>query len=73
MVECEIIPEKCIACGLCQVYAPEIFDYTEEGIVLFKNDPQSLSLTIDSDDVDAVTTAYRKCPVRAIEIAKTLT
>ncbi|MBP1045636.1 ferredoxin [Enterococcus sp. BWM-S5] len=69
-MECQIIPEKCIACGLCQVYAPDIFDYTEEGIVLFKNDPHALIVTVNSQDDDAVTTAYRKCPVRAIEIVK---
>ncbi|WP_321383712.1 ferredoxin [uncultured Enterococcus sp.] len=67
-MECKIIPEKCIACGLCQVYAPEIFDYTEDGIVLFLNEPDTLSLSIDDKDAAAVTTAYRKCPVRAIEI-----
>lgn len=67
-MECTIIPEKCIACGLCQVYAPNTFDYTEEGIVLFKDAPQDLSLTINDPDIDAVTKAYRKCPVRAIEL-----
>ena len=28
---CKIIPERCIACGLCAIYAPEIFDYDEDG------------------------------------------
>ncbi|WP_086347501.1 ferredoxin [Candidatus Enterococcus clewellii] len=71
-MECKIIPEKCIACGLCQVYAPDVFDYTEEGIVLFKNKPEALSITVDSQNAETVTTAYRKCPVHAIELAKSL-
>ncbi|MBS4823251.1 MAG: ferredoxin, partial [Streptococcus salivarius] len=25
-----LIPEKCIACGLCQTYSP-VFDYDDEG------------------------------------------
>lgn len=69
----KIIPEKCIACGLCQIYAPTVFDYTEEGIVLFKNKPNQLYLDVSDKErstLDAVTKAYRKCPVRAIEIEK---
>ncbi len=27
---CKIVPERCIACGLCAIYAPEIFDYDED-------------------------------------------
>ncbi|MBL1228601.1 ferredoxin [Enterococcus sp. BWB1-3] len=72
-MKCRIIPDKCIACGLCQVYAPSIFDYTEEGIILFKNEPQQLEINVSNTDqatLDAVIKAYRKCPVRAIEIEK---
>ena len=39
---CEIIPEQCIACGLCALYAPDIFDYDEEGIVLFKQEKRPI-------------------------------
>ncbi|MBN2904598.1 MAG: ferredoxin, partial [Enterococcus sp.] len=38
---CKIIPERCIACGLCAIYAPEIFDYDEDGIVLFAQEPNA--------------------------------
>ncbi|MEI5992589.1 ferredoxin [Candidatus Enterococcus mansonii] len=65
---CKIIPEKCIACGLCQVYAPEIFDYNDDGIVVFKNDTQATQEFISKNERDNALTAYRKCPVRAIEI-----
>ncbi|HAQ2287225.1 TPA: ferredoxin, partial [Enterococcus faecium] len=23
---CKLVPERCIACGLCQIEAPDIFD-----------------------------------------------
>ena len=35
-MQSRLVPEKCIACGLCQVYAPNIFDYDDHGIVLLK-------------------------------------
>lgn len=65
---CKIIPEKCIACGLCQVYAPEIFDYNDDGIVIFKNDREAIQEFVSGNEQDNALIAYRKCPVRAIEI-----
>lgn len=65
---CKIIPEKCIACGLCQVYAPDIFDYNDDGIVIFKNDRSAHQEFVSEKERSNALTAYRKCPVRAIEI-----
>ncbi|GGC80975.1 ferredoxin [Enterococcus wangshanyuanii] len=67
---CKIIPDKCIACGLCQIYAPEIFDYDDDGIVLLTHDHSAQQEWISDDEQRNVLTAYRKCPVRAIEIAE---
>lgn len=67
---CKIIPEKCIACGLCQIYAPNFFDYDDEGIVILKNEPKITEYFVHSNENEEVLTAYRKCPVRAIEISK---
>ena len=64
---CKIVPERCIACGLCAIYAPEIFDYDEDGIVLFAQERQQF---IIEDQQEKVKTAYRKCPTRAILIEK---
>ncbi|MDF0479960.1 ferredoxin [Vagococcus sp. PNs007] len=67
-----IVPEKCIACGLCQVLAPTIFDYTDNGIVLFKDNPNTLSLELEAENLtghDAMA-AYKECPTRAIIIEK---
>lgn len=65
---CKIIPEKCIACGLCQVYAPKIFDYNDDGIVILKNDSEAFQEFVPERERNNALTAYRKCPVRAIEI-----
>ncbi|MFD2305571.1 ferredoxin [Enterococcus termitis] len=67
---CKIIPEKCIACGLCQVYAPEIFDYDDDGLVILARDHSAHQEFIPKNEQADVLTAYRKCPVRAIEISE---
>ena len=63
---CEIIQEQCIACGLCALYAPNIFDYDDEGIVLFKQEIEATHQYIQNEDFTFVFQAYQKCPVRAI-------
>lgn len=70
---CKLIPEDCIACGLCAVYAPAIFDYDEEGIVLFKQEPEAHQQFVNATDEAQVTTAYQKCPTRAIRLEETKT
>ena len=64
-----IYPEQCIACGLCAVYAPEIFDYDDNGLVVLKKGSEKTSLSFDSLP-EQLLTAYRKCPTGAIEIKK---
>ncbi len=66
---CKIVPERCIACGLCNVYAPQIFDYDEEGIVLFTQNPRAHQQFIQNEEKEQVLTAYKKCPTRAILLA----
>lgn len=57
-----IIPERCIACGLCQTYSP-VFDYDDDGIVRFsKNDSLTQILAADP----AVLTAVKECPTKAL-------
>ncbi|WP_161979009.1 ferredoxin [Streptococcus sp. S784/96/1] len=58
-----IIPEKCIACGLCQTYSTA-FDYHDDGIVKFTN---SNLLTQQFDDTDHDTLlAVKSCPTKAL-------
>jgi len=67
---CKIVPERCIACGLCALYAPNTFDYDEDGIVLFIQEPNARQQFIIDAEQAKVQTAYRKCPTRAILLEK---
>lgn len=67
----KLLPEKCIACGLCQVLAPDIFDYTDDGIVIFAEAPDKRELSIGKTFIDQSMAAYKQCPTRAIVIPKT--
>lgn len=62
-----IIPEKCIACGLCQTYS-NFFDYHDDGIVKFSKD-DTLLKEICSDDKDTIM-AVKSCPTKALIIEK---
>lgn len=66
----KIKPELCIRCGLCAVYAPDIFDYDEEGILLFKEEPEAHQQFIPQEQEAALRKAAGKCPVRAILMEK---
>lgn len=57
-----LIPEKCIACGLCQTYSDD-FDYDERGIVKFA-DSDELSKTLPPSD--ELLTAIKSCPTKAL-------
>lgn len=60
-----IIPEKCIACGLCQTYSDH-FDYHDNGIVKFTNS-DTLSQTFLKED--SLKTAVKSCPTKALIIS----
>ena len=64
----KIIPDKCIACGLCHVNAPRIFDYHDNGIVKFYT-TSALEAEIPTDD--HTITAVKKCPTAALQLVKT--
>lgn len=66
---CKIIPEKCIACGLCQIKAPHLFDYYDNGIVKFLQS-DTLETPLPEPLDPSVLEAYRKCPTRAITLDK---
>ena len=58
-----LIPERCIACGLCQTYS-DLFDYHDNGIVKFHQDDQLLEKEI-AENPDVVE-AIKNCPTRAL-------
>ena len=70
MKNCQIIPERCIACGICELVAPNIFEYDDEGIVRFVLEPNAQHQFIPTSEETAVLEAYRKCPVRVIVLDK---
>lgn len=57
-----LIPEKCIACGLCQTYSP-VFDYDDEGIVRFRDSDQLNQIIENSPET---LTAVKYCPTKAL-------
>lgn len=58
-----LIPEKCIACGLCQTISNR-FDYHDDGIVKFTD---SLLLECDIPDTEEETLlAVKSCPTKAL-------
>lgn len=60
-----IIPEKCIACGLCQTYS-DLFDYQDDGIVKFI-DSDSLQKEVSFQDNQTLL-AVKSCPTKALTI-----
>ncbi|BDS82700.1 ferredoxin [Streptococcus pneumoniae] len=58
-----LIPERCIACGLCQTYS-DLFDYHDNGIVRFYDDPDQLEKEISP--CQDVLEAVKNCPTRAL-------
>ena len=58
----QLIPEKCIACGLCQTYST-IFDYDDDGIVIFADHSK---LEGQFPDDPNILLAAKSCPTKAI-------
>ncbi|WP_107995379.1 ferredoxin [Trichococcus paludicola] len=58
--------DNCIACGLCQIISPALFDYTSEGIAFSIMDSNTGKAPIPTEHFDAFLDAYRKCPTGAI-------
>ena len=58
-----LIPDSCIACGLCQTYS-ELFDYHDNGIVKFTEEDDLLEkeVPVTNDVLEAI----RECHTHAI-------
>ncbi|HEM3683874.1 TPA: ferredoxin [Streptococcus suis] len=61
----KLITERCIACGLCQTYSP-IFDYDDEGIVIFSDESNETSKEINP--TTDILSAVKSCPTKAISL-----
>ncbi|HFU3844667.1 TPA: ferredoxin [Streptococcus suis] len=58
----KLIPERCIACGLCQTYS-SVFDYDDEGIVIFSG---NIGQETDTELTPDILNAIKSCPTKAI-------
>lgn len=58
-----LIPDRCIACGLCQTYS-ELFDYHDNGIVKFAEDDDLLEkeVPVTNDVLETI----KECPTHAL-------
>lgn len=63
----QIVPEQCIACGICQLQAPQLFEYDAAGIAYFKNQPNPYLMAINDMDSAAFRKALTSCPTGAIQ------
>ncbi|MCH4057394.1 ferredoxin [Lapidilactobacillus gannanensis] len=61
-----VVPEQCIACGLCQLKAPELFEYDEEGVAYVKIDNNHGTTPIPAALMAKFKDAYTSCPTGAI-------
>ncbi|WP_407268731.1 ferredoxin [Radiobacillus sp. PE A8.2] len=61
--------ETCIACGTCGAFAPEIYDYDDEGVAFALLDNNAGTLEIPSVLEEDMIDAYEGCPTKSIKIA----
>ena len=58
-----LIPERCIARGLCQTYS-DLFDYHDNGIVKFYQDDELLETEVP--ETPDIIEAIKNCPTKAL-------
>lgn len=58
--------EACIACGLCQIYAPTLYEYDENGIAFTRKDNNRGSVPVEDEEFAAFRKAYTQCPTGAV-------
>ena len=58
-----LIPERCIACGLCQTYS-NLFNYHDNGIVKFYQDDELLEKEVP--EIPDIIEAIKSCPTKAL-------
>ena len=59
--------ESCIACGICQLKASNLFEYDADGIAFIKQDNNTGILPIPEQEIETFKEAYTHCPTGAIK------
>lgn len=59
--------EACIACGLCQMLAPDLFKYDKDGIASLSLDDNRGTTPLDDLATINFKIAYKRCPTGAIK------
>ena len=59
--------ESCIACGICQLKASNLFEYDTDGIAFIKQDNNTGSLPIPEQEIETFKEPYNHCPTGAIK------
>ena len=63
----KLLPEQCIACGRCQIVAPNLLDYYDNGLVKFCQHEKTMQ-TLTAEEMVEFKKAVRICPTRALEM-----
>ncbi|AZP05305.1 ferredoxin [Jeotgalibaca ciconiae] len=58
--------EICIACGLCQLIAPSLYEYDKDGIAYTVKDQNKGTMPIQEQEFESFKKAYTSCPTGAI-------
>ncbi|WP_125703284.1 ferredoxin [Lacticaseibacillus daqingensis] len=58
--------EACIACGLCQMLAPTLFDYDADGLASYTPDHNTGTTPLTGAQAIVFRRAYTRCPTGAI-------
>lgn len=58
--------DACIACGLCQLHAPTLYEYDENGIAFTINDNNKGTTPLSKEEMADFRKAYTHCPTGAI-------
>lgn len=56
----------CIACGLCQICAPSLYEYDEDGIAYTIKDENKGIVPVEENEMESFRNAYTHCPTGAI-------
>lgn len=67
----KVVPDECIACGLCQLKAPDIFEYDEDGVAYVKLDNNLGNKKLPLPLLAQFKDAYTACPTGAIKRSAT--